>query len=587
MSNKKSKQPNNAQVNTSVNNDVKNSCTSSWTTLLERYKGLTESLDSLPVNAAYSAISRAFGNMPNFAPIQNTRVKSISPLPFDLSKEQIGDCLRNPYSNEKSLRQVAETLKYTSYPFYKTTKLYQDISTYHNYFKPCYVDKEEIGNDKFMREAVLLDKLNKKFSIKQTAHKITGQAITQGKVFYTPRYSVDKTHNKVNYAYLQQLPTEYCQIIGFNNISGYTVSFNLMYFTQVGTDIRQFGDLFLPYFQNFHKAVQKSEKRIYGGKTVYASINMEAVQGDSLGNPKAFMQDGVWFYWVSLPIDKVWTFEIDDTTAACVSPLSGLFLTDSQQADYEDAQLSLLLNPLIKIFTGSIPYFDTNGSLDENAYRLSPSGREFFEQLFDILMAQHNTSGTAFYMAPVNDIKSHDFKESANANDISKSFQEYRGSKAGLNALLPATDDIKGEQVKTSQMIESQYTTTTIYPQFEKMLNCIYETLNLNYEWEFKMFGTIFTDKTIRENAKELLDSGDTSQFFVLCALDDVSWIDKLCMVKAINKTGFIEEFNVLQTAYTQSAKTQKGEVGQGRPQTDDTSDSKEHSIDAGIVEEE
>lgn len=575
----------------------KKQSTSAWGGLLAKFNKLAQTYaNCLPTDGIFSAFMRAGYGTANFAPIQNSRVKAISSLPADYTKEEIGEMLRIPYESEKPLRQTSEVLRWTAYPYFKVTKTYQDISTYRYYFKPKYIARETAEKEDFKREAVLLDKLNKVLKPEVIAHKITGQAINEGKIFYHLRVDVDKAHNKVNYAFIQQLPSDWCQIIGFNNISGYTVSFNLMYFMQMGTDYRQFGDLFEPYMNDFWGIFEETPSRVPNKKFVYASDdgkqfypNISKVNKNAYGNPKAFMQDGICMYYVSLPIDKVWTFEIDDTTTAVAPSLSGLMLTYSQQSDYEAAQLSLLLNPLIKIFTGEIPYRDDAGASPDDPYKLSPGGRIYFETLFAQLMAANNTGGTALYSAPFENIKSHDFAESANANEISESFNRYGMQKAGLSGLIPVTEDVKASQVDASMKIESRFTTATIYPQFERMMESLYDQLNLKYEWSFKMFGTIFTENDIREHAQKALDIGDISALFTLSALDGQSWVDKSAMLYAIKGLKLLDEYQVPQTAYTQSKSTQQTTQKEtaGRPKSEDISDSKEKSVDAGLSNNE
>ena len=574
------------------NIEVKQSSTS-WSGLTTKFNKLAQSYAAyLPVDNIFSAFMRTGYAMENFAPVQNNRIKAISSLPVDYSKEEIGTFLRNPYNSEQPLRQTSEILRWTAYPYFKVAKTYQDIPTYRYYTKPLYIDKETAQSDTFKREAVLLDKINKAMKPNAYAHKITGQAVNEGKIFYHLRADIDKVHNKVNYAFMQQLPSDWCQIIGFNNISGYTVSFNLMYFMQMGTDYRQFGDLFEPYMYDFYGIFDEIKERVPSKKFVYASKdgkqfypNLSKVNAEGYGTPKAFIQDGKCMYYVSLPIDKAWTFEIDDTTTAVAPSLSGLMLTYAQQSDYEAAQLSLLLNPLIKIFTGEIPYRDESGATPEDSYKLSVGGRAMFEAFFNQLMSSNNTGGTAFYSGPFENIKSHDFSESANANEISESFNRYGMEKAGLAGLIPVSDDVKASQVDASMKIESRFSTATIYPQFEKMMNSLYKQLNLNYDWEFKMFGTIFNEKDIRESAQKALDNGDLSAIFTLSALDEQSWVDKLSMLYAIKGTKLIEEYQVLETAYTQSKTSQQKESG--RPKTSEPSDTKEKSVDAGVTEVE
>lgn len=592
-------------ANKSVSEKKKNPGASgnSWSESIRKFRKLAQNYaGTLPYGGFYSAFTRAGWNMANQPQVQNQRVKAISSLPVDYNKDEIAEILRGPYAHEKPLRETSEILRWTAYPYFKITKTYADLPSYKYYAKPRYLTAEAAKTQEFEREAVLVDKLNKTMNPAKIAHKIVGQAVTEGKVFYYPRIGVDKAHNTVNYAFAQQLPQDWCTIIGGNNVSGWTVSFNMMYFLTPGADPRQYGDLFRPYLRDFEAIFERPKNKNY----IYASeqtvnckgkripIYADNINAEGEGNPRIYRQDGEWMYWVSLPVDKVWVFEIDDTNPAVISPLSGLMLTYAQQSDYEAAQLSLILNPLIKIFTGEIPYFTDNGSKKDDDYRLSDGGRMMFEAFFNDLMAMTNTGGAAFFSAPVENIKSHDYAESANANDISKSFNLYASSKAGLSALIPADDDIKAGQVNSAQYLEPAYV-KPVLRQFEAMMDYIYSTLNLRYEWGFSFIGDIFHESELRDAAEREIARGDLFGYIVIAALDGESWIDRLSSLRMIKESGLVDLLTVPETAYTQSAKSSSnptatggsgGNNGGGRPKTKTISESKEKSIDAGYSEE-
>lgn len=537
----------------------------SYDKAFERLNNILSAYSSLPVDNVYSAFMRAGNYWSNLPSVQNSRVKAISPLPADFTKEELGEFLRKPAQSELPLQQVAEGLKWTAYPFYKIGKSYQDIPTYKNYVIPQYIDNETVKTENFKRELKLVDKVRKACNIPEIGHKVTGQAMMQGKVFYIMRSNIDKSHNKVNTIFFQELPKSWSVIIGFNNISTYTLSFNLMYFLQPGTDYRQFGDLFEPYMNEFDAwlSTPESERKISkrGEKFVYAARNNATVEGER----RTWQQNGRWFYYVSLPIDRVWTFEIDDTTPIVASPLSGLMQTFAQQADYEAAQLSLILNPLIKIFTGEMPYYQSNSARDDDGYRLSRTGRELFTAYWNALMAQTNTSGTAFYMAPVENIRSHDYAESANANQISQSFLTYGMSKTGLSGIVPITDRPTQGTAEISAKLEAKYP-QCIYRTLEKMINYLLDSLNLSYEWRVHIFGDIYSDEITRANALKELDKGDLSQYFILAALNDQSVLDKVAMCDVVSGVGLLDRLQVPQTAYTQSNKSQPQSDTGGAP---------------------
>lgn len=564
MANKTQAKQNKQKENTS---QVK---TSSWEAVLQRFNSIMGQYAGLPIGNLYGAFSRAIdGYWANAPQINNTRVKSINPLPADVSKEELGLFLQNPQSNELGLQSVSEGLKWTNYSWFKTLKSYSDMLAFHSYAIPQYITADELASDSFKREYKLVDKLIKASQLKATGHKIAGQALSQGKVFYVPRYTVDKSHNTVNTFFMQELPKAWTTIIGLNNISTYTVSFNLMYFMQAGTDYRQFGDLFEPYMKDFSDWLEADARKAFKGKGkyVYASRN----NADSFEyDIKAWAQNGRWFYYVSLPIDRVWTFEIDDSTAIVASPFSGLMQTYAQQSDYEAAQLSLIMNPLIKIFTGEVPYYKANEAKEDNGYRMTHEAMEYFMYVWQMLMQANNTGGTAMYLAPVENIKSHDYAESANANQISQSFLNYGVSKSGLSSLVAVTPDPHQGFQEYSAKLESKFA-QCVYHSFKKMLDYIIGTLNLQYDFKIHIFGDIYTDDTVRANCLKQIDKGDLSAYFILAALDDESILDKVTMCRVVKSSGLTELLEPPQTSYTQSNKSQpKSDTG-GAPTKDQT----------------
>lgn len=551
--------------------------------MLERFRELALSAAGLPVDNVYNAFMRAGYGMANLAPLQNQRVKALNPLPFDYTKTDLNGFLRSPTTSEKELRQIAEGLRWTTYPFQKIAKSYSDMLTFRHYEIPLNIDEQTANSPQFKREWRLVVNIVKAFMLRARGRTITHQALIQGKVFYTLRAMIDKVHNRVNTIFLQQLPSQYTQIIGFNNISKYTVSFDMMYFLQPGTDYTQYGDLFEPFINDFisifEEPKQENPKYIYAsyqGRTANITVNgvtkpiyLDKVNAKGNGNPRVFMQNGRWCYYVSLPIDKVWTFEIDMSTAIVASPFAGLFQTLSQQANYEAAQLSLIMNPLIKIFTGEIPYNDSDGATTEDDYKLSVAGKTMFEAFWNNLMSLTNTGGTAFYMAPVTNIKSHDYGEAANANDISSKFLNFEMSQTGLTAVVPVTDSPHQGVAEYSAKLEQEYP-SAIYFTFKLMIEHFIKSLNLNYEWQVNIFGSIYSDDLTRANALKQIDKGDLSQHYILAALDDLSVLDRLSMSNVLIGSGLVDKLRPPETSYTMSkmSETKTGDHASGSSAT-------------------
>lgn len=521
--------------------------------------------------------------------IQNRRVKNISSFPVDYEYNEVAEMVQNPSDNERPLREVSHVLESTAAPYFKIRKTYQSIMTYHWYNSPA--DVEE-GADKtaLWREMRLVDKFAEAMAVKQNAHMIVGQCIQEGKVFYVPRYRVDKSHNKVDYAYLQQLPQDWTKIVGFNNISKYTVAFDMMYFMEPGTDYRQFGELFLPYLDVFRQVAPNLPK-MRDKKFVYASgyekfndIRKNA-NGMIPGSPDVYYQGGRWFYWVTLPIDRVWTFEADDVNRNVVPPFTGLFLAMANIAKYEQVQLSLVQNPLVSLVLGEIPYRDNTNATTEDSYKLSPSGRRLFEALWYQMLNANNTSGVGLYTGPFDNLHLEQLAEAPSATEISSKGYSYAMQKSGIG-IIPSTDDPRAGTVQVALQIESRFA-ECIYKQLERMMTYLYSTLGLKWEWKFTMFGSLATDKEDESNCERGMTLGILPLTIRYLALHDIRLSEDMAMSRMITESGLLDLRIPLVSSY--SAKQEKSGLPPqgGRPRSEEiTSEGNEQDVDSPGAEE-
>ena len=529
--------------------------------IFKRFQALSEKYGDMPAGALASAFSRVSASAANRNNpyIQNRRVQAVSSLPKDYSKNRVAEMLTNPMGNEQSLRQVEHGLEFTAYPLFHTRKMYQDLLTYHSYIAPEFTDKDTAKSDEFWREWKLLEKLRRKLDPKTTAHQLAGQAVQEGKVFYYPRVSVDKPHNKVNYAFMQQLPSDWVKIVGFNSVSKYTVAFNMMYFMQPGTDPLQFGDLFKPYWDVFSRVTERGAPKGAGTRFVYAAKNRvdmgllaEIRRRGGFGEgetPDVYYQNGQYFYWVTLPVDSVYTFEIDDAQTAVVSPLTGLFLSLIQIAQYEQIQLELVQNPLISLLTGEIEYRDDDTRQSADAYKLSNAGWELFRTRFYDELAANNTNGIGWYAAPLKNMELHQLSEAPGATKISTAGYGYTMAKAGLSALIPTSDEPRAGVANISLQIESRFA-EQIYRCYERMMRGIMDGLNLKNSWRFSMFGNLAEDEKTFENARQGMTLGILPQTMIYMAMLDMSVIDDLAMSSAIKESGIMDMRLPLVTSY-------------------------------------
>lgn len=558
--------------------------------IFEKLRTMAAENQGMPMSAistAFAGINAGRYGMAN-PYIQNRRVKQISSLPVNFTKDKVGEMLTAPYDNEQPLRQVSHILEYTAYPLFHIRKTYQNLLTYHSYVMPRMVSGEDTKKDDFLREWKLTEKLREEFKPKENAHQIVGQVGVEGKVFYYPRYSVDKSHNKVNYAFMQQLPSDWTKITGYNNVSKYTVAFNMMYFLQPGCVPEQFGELFLPYLYDFGSVVQKPEGT--GTSVVFAQktrIDMQKFQriqamGDMPGTPDVYYQNGRWYYWVYLPVDSVFPFEADDVSRTAISPFAGLFLNMIQLAQMEQIQLELIQNPLVSLLHGEIPYRDDKAASSEDQYKLSNAGRLLFEAIWYDMLQMNSTSGIGLYAAPFVNMKLESLSEAPSAMDIVKQGYSDTMSQAGMGAIIPLGDDPKAGTAQISLQIESKFM-QTVYRDFERMMNAIIKKLNLKYEWKFVMFGDIAEDEKTLERCMKGMEHGILPDTILYNALLDRSMLDDMCLSDVVYNSGILDKRIPLVTSYNMAQdKSNLPPQSPGRPKGDGnvTADGSETMID-------
>ena len=530
-------------------------------------RSLASEYGSMPIDNVFNAWARASVQTNPF--IQNRRVKSINTMPGDYSKDDIVGMLKSPDSSEQALRQVAHGLEWTAYPYRKIRTTYQAIGTYRYYHYPAYADGM---TSELWREGRLIDKLDHAMQPDRWARQIVGQCVQEGKVAYIPRWETDKSHNQVGYAFMQQLPSDWWKIVGFNSESKYTVMFNMMYFLQPGADWRQFGDLFLPYLEDFSNiltpGVGAYPAKGNGGRYVYASrncvkgsdgrmwtVDLSKLRENAAGEPKLYNQNGVWAYWVTLPVEKCWVFEFDDTVRTVASPLAGLFLAFDQLSALEDVQMAILQNPLVQICLGEIPYWNEKQNDTADQYKMSPTAQDFFKILWYQMLQQANTGGIGLYFAPAEHLHMESLSEAPNATNISSSGYEYAVQKSGLSGLIPINSDPRAGAVNLSATLEEN-AIVPIYRQMERMMESIYRQVGTKYEWRFKMFGGFLSDKEDLENARKGMSNGMLTETIRYLALRGSSLWEDLSISRIVKDSGIMDLRLPLVSSYNMKQDT-------------------------------
>ena len=552
------------------------------------FSDLFSSLRTLAKQPEYSRLTadrivNAFGAAWQNNPyVQNTRLKGLRSYPMPFEREQIEGFIKDAQNSEQELRQTSIGLNYASYPFYKLKTTIASIPTYKWYYLPQYVDNSEAKTDEYKRERRFVDKFCKKLDPYKHGRIITQQTLDEGKIFRYMRYVIDKPHNKVNAVDLQELPSDYCKIVGRNSDSYWTVAFDMTYFWRAGTSVDQFAPIFRQYFEMLMSVTDVVSRK----KTNNRVINMAKAARLKNPNISAEKINGQYYFWVTLPTNECFTFGTDFTSPLQASMLMGLFLTGADLSQYEYLQKQLLQVPLYAILTGEIPYHDEKNSKKDDDTKLSPTGLTYYQNLFYQILNSNDTSGVDFFAAPVENMKLQTLDTAPNATDIvTRAYQDFN-TKAGVTGIMSTTDKPMAALVASSQKIEAQYA-TLIYSEFMNMMNVTFEVLNLKYEWRFFMFGDIFSDADRLKAAKEGMTLGILADTYIYNALLGRTIEDDFGASADLLESGLFEMRVPLKTSYTASGNSDKEGVtpAAGRPSaqiTEVKSEKTEQSIDQG-----
>lgn len=511
--------------------------------------------------------------------IQNARVKKISGLlGGNDERSEIESAVKNPNDNEDALRQYAQQLNYANYPLYRKNRMPSDILTYHNYTIPLDSQMDEADRK---QDEILISSWRECFRPSYQFRRIASQVGIFGKLAYYYRqkltrstnYSKDditcftKNAQRVEGAFLQQLPVGWWKITGFTDKNLYKVSFNLMYFLQLGNSIEDFD----PFFQEAYKALigadnsillpcegldvlspkkrKMAEKNLIkiGGKKYKPNADAKIGEGVEFG-----CANGTWFYWVTLPADKCFVFSDQEATAVAAPSDLGLFLQAKDLEAYSLLQQQLASLPLNSMVVGEIPFHENNltGNTNDD-FRVSPETMIFFNELFNSTAP----SGTGVQGLPYKNLKLMQFEGVPNGNEVyMKALQQFLIS-TGLGSLFTLTDKPNEAQVKTAQILEARYA-NFIYEQFENFVAMVYRRhLNLTYRWEFHIFGDCFSDENVKTELKTGLSLGQSYLFPRYVAMQDYSTEGAIATMDYLKDAKIYEKFILLPNSYTSSGR--------------------------------
>lgn len=485
----------------------------------DRTKEIDKMIDNLPsnrsLNVEYKTVNQQRENIMNdngyamFNPFtQNTRLKRISTLPRNISREKLTEMVANPAENEDVLRGVSQNMAFTQQLYNKVMRMYGDIPLYKHYKVPEYYPASTYKKADFIAEDEFVDDWIKTFDVVNLFKRISLEVAKEGKCAYLLRNSVtNDTKRRVNFCTLQKLPPEYIKITGIGRF-GYTVSLNLVMFQAPGFSPDQYpkiiGDLYRDVMEN--KVLPMNNK---GRKTFNVTPEMRnykfAYNGGVLKSLIEEKSGKGFAFWVELPQEICYVISQDASTPWMLPNGIGMFNGLEELKDYDALAGLLQSTPLNAVLTAEIePVKNPLPGQDQTI--MNPETIAAFEDHFN----QSTSTNIEAMFAPLKNFQLHALPEAPGSSEVSTNATRAFIYRNGLGGIIPTTDKPSVSQVKASELL-MEGACDYVTRQLETVTNFIINNLiGCKYKWQFHVWGNLFTYDEECSRDKELWSAGAT-----------------------------------------------------------------------------
>lgn len=496
---------------------------------------------------SYMDTSNMMGGFPFvYNPLmQNIFLKNINMNPVFKDRDSVEKMVQNPKDNEQALRRISQHLYNVQTPYKRLVHYFADMLTFDWYPIPMGVSKKEMAKDEFKKDLETVHKFFDKFNAKKEFSKILlGMLLEDGKFTYL-REDLDGFT-------LQEMPSDYCVIDAWSWM-GYLYSFNLLYFQQVGVDMRGFA----PEFRKYYRDAMDMQSN----KNYYPNIKPE-------------LRDGQWFYWQELSPENAWVFKFHNNMAGLVPPFVGLFVDAIELDSYKQLQKSKEILDSYKIIFGTIPRHKDGTNKSGNSkddFALDPITAASYSKNIKASLPEQ----VDFKAAPFENLQSFDFQNTNNKDSVVGNAMRNFYRSAGADQSMFNADKPNASTMKASTRIDSAFI-ERLYEQFETFCTYHVNRLTKKYKFKIKFEGTIFDQEDRKTVALELAQNGIITPR--LASANNMTLRDMQNSIDLMSTLGFTK-LVPLQSAHTMSSKDA------GRPTSKGSSESKDTTIDAGSNE--
>jgi len=502
----------NNNINSNINNDISNTDMSP-DKFLETYS-----------NTLYSLLRKINNNQGYYPHYSNSLMKDINISPYKPTSQEIEKWLLQPHRYEQQLSNLSQYLEGVSLQFERVVYHFASNLDFYYYIYPITPvpdpkkDKKAFATYKNSKKKAL-DFLTK-LRIQEQFFNITLGVIREGGKFYYLR----EADNYIDY---QEMPSgdNRCIINGRTSL-GYTYAFDMTFFLRTPQSLNDYASEFTDWFEDFYEDIKTNQN-----------------------------------YFIQMPPKKSVVFLFDDTKAARLNPLRGLFRDVLGIDEYRQLLKTKTMLDTFKLIYLQAP-LDKDGkpSIDFNTtakwVAACQAGLNF---------------GTTVFSSPMSatEIKTSDNQSIA---AISSIVGNSMWQNSGISPLTYGSADGKsGSAVKNSNTTDMQFI-NHMYRQYTKNINYQLAQRTGSYKFGIKMFGDSFSREEVSNRYKNAATLGVCRKEY-LASLGKLPEEYEMQMDDETLYSWDTQQFIPFSTSYTQSGSNPSNLGGREKKPDDQLND--------------
>ena len=435
-------------------------------------------------------------------------------------KETIVAYLQNPGANERTLRNLSRYLYYRSHIYFRVIEFYSNmLMPEARTIIPRTDLVKGVDNTKMLKSyndtANILERMNLNRNMKKVMTTVLREDVFYG------LYWLDDTGMIVI-----PMDPDYCMIQGITSYGNYIFAMDVTWFRSRQDILEYWGEPFISMYREYERTNVK---------------------------------------WQEVPLEHNMCFKFRDDYELIIPPWSGSFLTITDLENLADLQAAADESSIYKLIYMKLKPLQGTDIPDD--FEVDPgTAIDYYNKMLDPVLSDYVASAV---VPGTDDLGVIDFSSNDNATDTNRVLKAQTSALNNMGGaeVLSGANITSTAAFNAAMIMNTRFALSSIVPQLEAWVAMV---LDVNMNNASKVHFFIVSPYTKKEFQEQLLTGAQNGLPTSLAynTLNEFSEKDTLAMLQLQNILNVPDLYEPLSTSYTQSGSD--GEVGQGRPKTDD-----------------